>query len=109
MGRIFADRCEKCGKTVVKHSHADSSDMVQTNDSFLYLCDVKEGESSRPSLYLREYASPSPEHHYCLDCLLVKVAEWIAEMKKRGASKIPLDRILLPKGEISSPCPVCGR
>lgn len=112
MGSMVADKCSRCGKIVVKHSHVDSSDMVKTYDSFLYLCDIKKEESGRPSLQLKEYAGAEPESSrlYCLDCLDATVHEWVVEMKKRGKSdSIPLGHILLPNRPISSPCPVCGR
>ncbi len=105
---LVADKCNRCGKMVIKGSCGDSSDMVRTNDSFLYLCDVKPGESSRPSLRLREYGIET-SHSYCLDCLVKVVTEWVEEMKKRGKSDIPLQNIVLPDKRVSSPCPVCGR
>lgn len=106
---MVADKCNRCGKIVVKHNHADSSDMVKTCDSFLYMCDLKERESGRPSLQLKEYVGEGKPKMYCLDCLDVTVHEWVEEMKKRGKSDIPLDHILLPDRQVSSPCPICGR
>lgn len=107
--RMTADKCSRCGKIVVKHDHAGSSDMVKTSDSFLYMCDVKAGESGRPSLQLREYYGEDQSRMYCLDCLLEEVHEWVEVMRKRGASDIPLNHIVFPKDKISSPCPVCGK
>lgn len=83
--------------------------MVMTEDSFLYMCDVKQGEGGRPSLQLREYYGEERSRMYCLDCLLFEVAEWVEEMKKRGKSNIPLNHIILPDKGVSSPCPICGR
>ena len=104
---MVADKCNRCGKIVVKHGHADSSDMVKTEDSFLYMCDIDhKTESGRPSLQLKDYPGA---RMYCLDCLLETVREWVEEMKKRGASKIPLNHILFPDKNVSSPCPVCGK
>lgn len=105
MKRIV-DVCDRCGKKVVKTCDSDSSDMVRTNNSFLYLCDLKEGESSRPTLQLKNYYYE--EGSYCLDCLLTEVEEWVKKMKDRGASKIPLEKIIFGN-TVSSPCPVCGR
>ena len=109
---MVADKCNRCGKIVVKLNHYDSSDMVETCDSFLYLCDIKAGDSGRPSLQLKEYCGGTLErqsHMYCLDCLDATVAEWVEEMKKRGKSNIPLSHILLPNRPVSSPCPICGK
>lgn len=105
---IIADKCNRCGKVVVKHSHSESSDMVQTNDSFLYLCDIPKGESSRPSLQLKEYCEHG-ERLYCLDCLLETIKEWVEKMKKRAPSKIPLNNIIFGNKGVTSPCPVCGK
>lgn len=106
---MVADKCSRCGKLVVKRSSADSSDMVRTCDSFLYLCDVRKEEPGRPTLQLKEYAG-NEQRTYCLDCLDATVHEWVEEMKKRGKSdSIPLNHIMLPGKCVSSPCPVCGR
>ena len=108
--KMVADKCNRCGKVVVKHDHMNSSDMVKTNDSFLYMCDIKDKEeSSRPSLQLKDYGPEDGSRMYCLDCLLEGVTEWVEEMKKRGPSNIPLNHIIFPKGKVSSPCPVCGK
>ena len=102
---MIADRCNRCGKTVVKSCHGDSSDMVKTNDSFLYLCDMDyKSESSRPCLQLKDY--PDKPRLYCLDCLAEEVTEWVEKMKKRGDSDIPLDHIIF---STISPCPTCGK
>ena len=106
---MYADRCNRCGKTVIKGSHNDSSDMVITCDSFLYMCDIKPGESSRPTLSLKEYYGPDIRHMYCLDCLVEVVGGWVKEMKERGPSKIRLDHILCGEKGVTSPCPVCGK
>ncbi len=106
--QFYADVCGRCSKKVVKRDRSGSSDMVQTCDSFLYLCDCKPGETSRPSLCLKDHGTSSPERTYCLDCLVLVVGEWVKKMKERGYSKIPLSNIIY--GElISSPCPVCGK
>ena len=91
---MVADRCDRCGRTVVKKDHASSSDMVQTHDSFLYLCDIRAGESSRPCLQLKEYM-PEKSRLYCLNCLLATIQDWVEEMKKRGDSAIPQENVLL--------------
>ena len=88
---MVADKCERCGKIVVKQYLGDSSDMVRTRGLFLYLCDVKDNATCRPSL-LKDYTSEI----YCLDCLDATVHEWVEELKKRGKSDIPLNHILLP-------------
>jgi len=108
---MIADKCNRCGKTVIKRYNSDSSDMVLTEDSFLYLCDTIRGESCRPSLSLREYYGEDKQHHYCLNCLSEVIHEWVEAMKARGPSKsIPLNHILTGnKGGVISPCPVCGR
>ena len=106
---MVADKCNRCGKIVVKHDHAASSDMVKTQDSFLYMCDLMKGESGRPSLQLKEYYGEDKNRMYCLDCLLETVREWVDEMKKRGKSDIELSHIMFPGGGVSSPCPICGR
>lgn len=107
--KMTADKCNKCGKVVLKHYHADSSDMVKTKDSFLYMCDTKEKEAGRPYLQLKEYYGEDQSRMYCLDCLQEMVHEWVGEMKKRGPSDIPLHHIIFPEGKVSSPCPVCGK
>jgi len=105
---MVADKCNRCGKIVVKHQHMDSSDMVKTEDSFLYMCDIDhKTESSRPHLQLKDY--PDKQRMYCLDCLLAEVSDWVKEMKKRGKRDIPLDHIIQGKQGVSSPCPICGR
>jgi len=109
MGQMVADKCSRCGKIVVKNSHAESSDMVKVCDSFLYMCDLKPGEGSRPSLQLKEYRDVDSFRMYCPNCLLEEVREWVVEMLMRGASNIPLDHTIFPGGKISSPCPVCGK
>jgi len=106
--QMVADKCHKCGRIVVKHDHIDSSDMVKTNDSFLYICDIKLGESSRPCLQLKEYYGADEARMYCLDCLLEVVVDWVKEMKKRGASKIPLNHIIAGD-KVLSRCPICGK
>ncbi len=104
---FVADVCHRCGKKVVKRLDIDSSDMVKTHDSFLYLCDLKPGESCRPSLQLKDYG-PDSERGYCLNCLLTEVTEWVQKMKERGASKISPRNIIF--GDIvTSPCPICGK
>jgi hypothetical protein len=105
---MVADECCRCGKIVVKKHSSDSSDMVKTYDSFIYMCDVKPGEGSRPHLQLKDYRGVDESRTYCLDCLLEEVKEWVEKMKQRGPSKIPLNHIVFP-GKVSSPCPVCGR
>ena len=107
--QMVADKCSRCGKMVVKCGHADSSDMVKTMDSFLYMCDMKTGEACRPSLQLKEYYGEDQFRMYCLDCLVAEVAEWVEKMKSRGASNIPIDHIIFPGKNVSSPCPICGR
>lgn len=107
---MTADKCNRCGKIVVKHNHSDSSDMVKTQDSFLYMCDINhKEESGRPSLQLKEYYGQDQSRMYCLDCLLTEVSEWVKKMKKRGKSNIPPDHIIQGKTGVSSPCPICGR
>jgi hypothetical protein len=59
-------------------------------------------------LALKDYGSSDPEKYYCLDCLLAEIGEWVAKMRFRGASKIPLNNIIYGD-KISSPCPVCGK
>ena len=107
--QMVADKCNRCGKVVIKRNHADSSDMVKTSDSFLYMCDTKKGESGRPSLQLREYYGEEHSRMYCLDCLVAEVTEWVEKVKKRGASEIPLNHIIFAEGRVPSPCPVCGK
>ena len=105
---MIADKCNCCGKVVVKRNSSDSSDMVKTEDSFLYMCDLKKGEGSRPILQLREYGGSDNSRMYCLDCLLEVLSEWVEEMKKRGQSDIPLNHIIFGN-KVPSPCPVCGK
>ncbi len=105
--KYFADVCHRCGTKVVKRAENDSSDMVKTCDSFLYMCDVKPGEACRPCLQLRDF-SPDSARMYCLDCLLNEVSEWIKKMKERGRSNISPKNVIW--GDmISYPCPHCGR
>jgi hypothetical protein len=106
---LVADQCSRCGKIVVKRYLSDSSDMVKTCDSFVYMCDTKPGETGRPSLQLKNYTGGDESQMYCLDCLLETVREWVETMKQRGSSDIPFKHIILAKGYVSSPCPVCGR
>jgi hypothetical protein len=106
--QFYADVCNRCGKKVVKRGEADSSDMVKTNDSFLYLCDIKPLEAARPSLALKEYCGVNTDHTYCPDCLVAEVSEWVAKIKARGASKIHLNNIIMGD-KVTSPCPVCGK
>lgn len=108
--KMVADKCNRCGKVVVKKSQSDSSDMVMTCDSLLYMCDLRQGEGSRPTLQLKEYgcSEENAPRMYCLDCLLAEVTEWVEKMKARGASKIPLNSIIFA-GKVNSPCPVCGK
>lgn len=105
--QYYVNACSRCGKKVIKTSEHGSSDMVITHDSFLYLCDLKKGESSRPSLQLKDY-EPDERRTYCLDCLLTEISKWVEEMKKRGSSDIPLNNIVFGN-VITSPCPVCGK
>ena len=93
--RTVGDKCNLCGKVVLKPANFESSDMVVTNASILYLGDLKEGEGVRPSLLLKDY--PDREHHYCLDCFLEVVTRWVAAMKARGPSDISPENILLSK------------
>ena len=106
---MVADECSRCGKVVVKSNSADSSDMVRTEDSFLYLCDLLPSESGRPTLQLKEYSGMDHSRLYCLDCLLEVVTEWVEKMKARGKSKIPLNHVISGMKGITFPCPVCGR
>jgi len=109
MSNIVADKCDRCGKIVVKHDHADSSDMVKTCDSFLYMCDVKRGESSRPSLELKNYYGEGAGKMWCPDCLLETISEWIRGIKERGPSEIPPEHVISGKKGVPSPCPICGK
>ena len=106
--QYYIDVCFRCGKKVIKTSRSGSSDMVETSDGFLYLCDVKKGESSRPSLQLRDYNNEYMKRTYCLDCLLAEVSEWVMKMKKRGSSNIPFNDIIIGN-IVPSPCPICGK
>ena len=105
---MVADKCNRCGKVVVKSTHSGSSDMVKTEDSFLYMCDLKKGESSRPSLQLREYGKSDNSRMYCLDCLLEVVSKWVMEVKKRKQSDIPLNHIIAGN-KVLSPYHTCGK
>ncbi len=105
--KMVADKCNRCGKAVIKHGSEESSDMVETHDSFLYLCDLKKDEGSRPTLQLRE-GGRDQNQLYCLDCLVSQVSEWVEKMKARGASKIPLNHIIFGD-KVPSPCPLCGK
>jgi hypothetical protein len=105
---MIADKCNRCGKVVVKHNQSDSSDMIKTCDCFLYLTDIKNNESSRPTLQLREYCGPDQTRAYCPDCLVAEITEWVDKLKKRGKSDIPLNHIIFGD-RVTSPCPVCGK
>ena len=98
------DVCAHCGKKVIKKSHSDSSDMVRTCDSFLYLCDLKRKECVRPHLDLQNFSKQGEDQSkvYCLDCLLGVITNWITEMKARGPSKIDRNDIIFPEGKVSS-------
>lgn len=97
--KMIADKCDRCGKVVVKQNHFDSSDMVITEGSFLYMCDRKGGKACRPHLELESLSGIRGERGkaYCPDCLLAVVREWVEEIKKRGASDIPVGNIILPE------------
>lgn len=107
---MVADKCNQCGKVVVKHGSADSSDMIQTNDSFLFMGDLLPGEGGRPSLALKEYFRLNEQsfHHYCLDCLVAVVVEWVQKLKQRPASNIPIGYVLPPGNQIIK-CPICNK
>ena len=105
---MIADKCNRCGKVVIKHDSRDSSDMIRTNDSFLFYGDLMEGESGRPSLNLKEFSGGDTSHLYCPDCLLETVKEWVEKIKKRPSSKIPINHILPPGNKVFN-CPLCKK
>jgi hypothetical protein len=105
--QLIADKCNRCGKVVIKHDDSDSSDMIQTGDCFLFLGDVLPHESSRPTLALKEFNN-NAHHLYCPDCLVAVVTDWVKELKKRPASKIPFNHILPPGNGIFN-CPLCQK
>jgi len=105
---MVADKCARCGKIVIKHDHAASSDMIHARVNCLYMGDLKPGEGGRPTLQLEKYGD-GWEGTYCPDCFLAVVKEWVEKLKARGNSDIPLSHVLQGKVGVSSPCPVCGR
>jgi hypothetical protein len=82
MSEVTADKCNRCGKTVIKEMSISDTGMVQTEGVFTYLCSLKKRETSRPALTFEE--DNSNFHHYCPDCLLATVQEWVTKIKKRG-------------------------
>lgn len=89
---LLIQRCDRCGKQVVQMWHADSTDMVEVKHSILYYCDLLDGEAGRPSLFGTVTDENKPLH-FCLDCLLYEVTDWVKKMKKRGPSKIPGENV----------------
>jgi len=73
MSNKIARVCDYCGKTDILSYHSDSNGMiiVQGDDIYLLLMrDLREGETSRPVMDLREKA-------YCPECLPKAISEWI--------------------------------
>jgi hypothetical protein len=82
MSEVTADKCNRCGKTVIKETSISDTGMVQTKGLFIYLGPLKKRETSRPALMFEK--DNSNPNHYCPDCLLATVQEWITKIKKRG-------------------------
>jgi hypothetical protein len=83
MSEVSANKCNRCGKTVIKDTDCTSTGMVQTTGYFIYLCDLKKKEVAMPVLQLGEDLQL---FHFCPDCLLETVKEWVTKIKKRGFS-----------------------
>ena len=108
--KILAQKCNKCGKVVLQHDRIESTDLITTNGSFLFMGDVLPCESGRPSLNLKDFnvSEEDGEYHYCPDCLVEEVREWVEKIKKRPPSKIPINHILPPGNKVEV-CPFCHK
>jgi len=106
---MVADKCDECGKVVVKTHDSASSDMIVTRGSILYLCDTVKGESSRPSFLLQRLFGSDTPKVWCPDCLVKALSRWVNDLEQRGSSAIPPEHIIPGRQEEPPVCRFCGK
>jgi len=94
--------CERCDKTVIVDSPSDNSDMVETRGRLLYLCDRTDQCIARPAFNLNIANSSTDVLHYCPDCLVYAIKEWIDTLKKIPPSDIPKGGIIPGRRTLSN-------
>lgn len=88
---LIVDVCARCRRAVVKDLAYDSSDMLDVKIQITYLGDLKDGETSRPSIMR--------DTEYCPDCLIAELTEFIEMVKKRKPSKLSYPEIQISGGK----------
>ncbi len=92
MPNLIAEKCDHCGKVVVKTWQDNSTGrvIVQGEANLLWLCDYKRPASARPSLDLHGKT-------LCLGCVVPFFQEWVDILKSSPEYSVPARKVRDPK------------